>query len=70
MLDFTPILCISCTEHRYINISTEQHQHWLRNKGELPHVQDHFPHLDADSRELLISGLCARCWDDIMEGSD
>lgn len=31
------------------------------NNGEL--VQDVFPYLSRDMRELLISGMCPECWD-------
>jgi len=32
-------------------------------------VQDAFPYLDANEREMLISGICPDCWDK-MFGSD
>ena len=30
------------------------------------HIQDIFPYLNADERELLISNTCAKCWDDMF----
>lgn len=33
------------------------------------HVQDIFPYLSASERELLISHICPKCWDD-MFGDD
>lgn len=33
-------------------------------------VQDAFPHLTADERELLISGTCAGCWERYMRDED
>jgi len=32
-------------------------------------AQDAFPYLDANEREMLISGICPDCWDK-MFGSD
>lgn len=32
--------------------------------GEL--IQDAMPELDADERELLISGTCPKCWDEMF----
>ena len=33
------------------------------------HIQDIFPYLRAEERELLISQICPKCWND-MFGSD
>lgn len=30
------------------------------------HIQDAFPELSLDDRELLISGICGKCFDDIF----
>ena len=29
-------------------------------------VQDCFPYLSADEREMLISGICPQCWDNMF----
>lgn len=34
-------------------------------KGEKK-VQEIFPYLSAEDRELLISGICPKCWNDII----
>ena len=41
--------------------------YWDWDDGAL--VQDAFPYLSADDRELLISGCCSQCWDKYF-GSD
>lgn len=33
---------------------------WQNDK----HAQDAFPYLSADEREMLISGICPKCWAD------
>lgn len=35
-----------------------------------PHIQDIFPYLTPAERELLISGFCAKCWDDMFGDFD
>lgn len=30
-------------------------------------AQDAFPHLSADEREMLISGICPKCWEKTFE---
>lgn len=34
------------------------------------HIQDIFPDLSPGMRELLISGMCPDCWDDIFGSSE
>ena len=34
------------------------------------HVQDVFPNLRADYREIMISGICGECFDQILENDD
>lgn len=38
------------------------------NKG--AYVQDAFPELDADMREMLISGTCPDCWEKMFGDED
>ena len=35
-------------------------------KYEGVHVQDAFPDMSPDERELLVSGICNTCWDKIF----
>ena len=30
-------------------------------------AQDAFPYLSADDREMLISGICPKCWDSMFD---
>ncbi|MDF2792131.1 MAG: hypothetical protein K0S80_5233 [Neobacillus sp.] len=34
------------------------------------HVQHAFPYLTADKRELLVSGVCGKCFDEIFAEED
>ena len=33
-------------------------------------AQDAFPYLSADERELLISGIDSKCWDEMFGGEE
>lgn len=33
-------------------------------------AQDAFPYLSADVREILISGICPQCWDNMFTEGD
>ena len=51
--------CVKCNELNEIQADLEGFVSW--QKGELIH--NALPELDADQRELLISGICPKCWD-------
>lgn len=51
--------CPICGGINYITIKAEDYQKY--KKGAL--VQDAFPYLSAEERELILSGTCSRCWD-------
>jgi hypothetical protein len=48
-------------------VEVNEADYWDWDDGML--VQDAFPYLSADEREMLISGICPTCWDK-MFGSD
>ena len=35
-----------------------------------PYVQDIFPYLSAEEREVLISGVCSTCWEEMYGGNE
>ena len=41
-------------------IEVNEADYWDWQDGEL--VQNAFPYLSADEREMLISGICPKCW--------
>lgn len=52
------IKCVMChTEH--VIFVEEQDVHKYQNGA---YVQHAFPYLSADDRELIISGICGKCW--------
>lgn len=55
--------CIHCGVcHRFI-MSDEEFTKW---KVEKTYITTVFPHLDVDTREMMISGTCPKCFDEIM----
>jgi hypothetical protein len=51
--------CIRCNETSTITVDADAHRRWT--SGEL--IQDAFPDMTADRRELLISGTHSACLD-------
>ena len=58
--------CIRCEQTHTIQMPEKDYQRW--KNGE--HIQYVAPYLSADDRELLISGICGPCFDDIFAGED
>ena len=54
--------CNTCDESEQVKIDPEHLRSW--QNGEL--IQVAMPYLDAGQRELLISGLCSKCFDSIF----
>ena len=63
------IKCTMCDEPQALNISETQYQDWRLNQESLPLIQDHFPELTDDQKELLISGVCQDCFDQLFSDS-
>ena len=57
------IVCPCCGRVNTLTLNLNDFMDW-KFEGKL--VQDAFPYLDADERELLISGTCKRCWDEMF----
>lgn len=53
------VVCPICGEENFIFANVEDI--WAWEDGEL--VQNAFPYLSADEREMLISGICPKCWE-------
>lgn len=51
--------CNRCKEEYQLEVYEEDYIAWLNGKL---HLQDALPYVPADSRELLISGMCGKCF--------
>ena len=53
-----PVICPFCGTTDTVEVPLEQWNRW--KDGAM--IQEAFPELDADKRELLKTGICAFCW--------
>ncbi len=58
--------CPICGKVNEVNVKFEDYLRW--QDGEL--VQNAFPYLNANDRELLLSGICSKCWDKMYGEND
>lgn len=58
--------CPFCGHSHVVEVNEADYLAW--KGGAL--VQDVFPYLSADEREMLVSGICPDCWDDMFGDSD
>lgn len=57
--------CTSCGKTQYIpNVPVEGLEKWLNGND---NIQDCLPKLNNDQRELLISGTCPKCWEEMWK---
>lgn len=56
------VKCQWCNSVYHLNIDIADLRAW--QNGAL--AQNAFPYLDASERELLISGTCSTCWNDMF----
>lgn len=59
--------CPICHHANEVMVNEEDYLAWAFD-GEL--VQNAFPYLSADEREMLISGICPTCWDKMFGEDD
>lgn len=54
--------CIKCASERIIEAPVKGLAEW--SHGGL--IQDAMPDLSAEDREMLISGICPSCWEEMI----
>lgn len=57
--------CNSCDGPQTVHVTPQQYDAWLKGLF----AQKAFPHLSADTRELMMSGTCGKCFDRLF-GAD
>jgi hypothetical protein len=58
--------CVVCNTESSVEVDTKKYFMWQRARatGESGnHIQDVFPELTPDEREVLLSGTHPECWD-------
>ena len=58
--------CVQCKETQHITVGTADLTNW--ESGEL--IQNAMPYLTAGQREILISGVCETCFDNMFGGEE
>ena len=58
--------CPFCGKESYVTVFADDFEAW--QAGGL--VQDCFPYLSADEREILVSGICPTCWEQMFGAED
>ena len=58
--------CPRCKKLTVLELPKEGVLNWEKGM----YVQDAFPELSSSDREILISGFCASCWDEMFLDSD
>jgi hypothetical protein len=55
--------CPYCSKEDFFVVSKSAYDAW---RAGLQFVQNAFPHLNADEREKIMTGIDNKCWDEIM----
>lgn len=61
------IKCNQCEKVFHFIITEEQYKQYINNEGL---VQNIFPEIQAEYRELFISQICPDCWNRIFSYAD
>lgn len=61
--------CIVCRRTAFVDVDPDGFEQWMNRSAD---ILTALPQLDADQRELLISGTHAQCWKSLWpdEGDD
>jgi hypothetical protein len=58
--------CPTCPTVQTVVVDAAAHERW--QAGE--YIQNAFPLLTANQREILMTGICPKCWDAMREATD
>jgi hypothetical protein len=56
-------ICIHCKEGSFVKVDAQAFDNW---KNRVTLIQDAFPELNAEQRELLQTGIHAECWTEMF----
>ena len=59
-------VCPFCGHANEVMVNEDDYWNWQDGAF----VQDAFPYLSPDEREMLISGICPKCWDATFNGEE
>ena len=58
------VYCTVCREEQTLLVNRDDWE--MFNSPNRPYIQDIFPYLTPAERELLISGMCSKCWNKLF----
>lgn len=58
--------CVICKKEHELKVNEADIISWQNGQ----HIQSVMPYLSASERELLISGVCGKCFDEMFDGED
>lgn len=56
-------VCPNCGTLQRVECDADGYEKWCNGEGL---IQDMLPELDPEEREVLISGICPECWNNIF----
>lgn len=59
--------CNMCCRRYKVEVLDKDYEDWKNGEG---YIQDLMPYLSPGERELLISGYCGECFDEIFDIED
>lgn len=62
--------CPACKEEHAVAMRLDEWRNGRSMWERGAHVQDAFPRLPPEDREILISGTCPKCWNEIFGEDD
>lgn len=58
--------CPECQDINFVRVEKNDYYAWKRGA----YIQNAFPYLNGDQRELLQTGICNTCWDKMFANFD
>ena len=59
--------CPLCGKKQTLSVDKVAYKAWLDGKM---HIQDAFPDMNVDDREVLKTGICIPCWDNMFKNQE
>jgi hypothetical protein len=63
---FVSLPCIGCGNRQMLILEADKVERYYAGA----HVQDIWPELDADTRELIMTGTCPECWNKFFDDKE
>ncbi len=58
------VACVSCGNPQHMQANADGYIEWRYGDK---YIQEAMPELSVDDREMLISGVCGKCWNNMFK---